>query len=171
MLQLKGDLVASLEALDAAVQEKVVRSAAHAGAVVFYEEARRLAPVYDGPPRPHIKPGQLRDSIYRAYAEKQSDLQRAVYQVSWNAYKAPHAHLLEYGHWRINKLVKLPDGWRALPDRLDIPVWVPGVAFIRRAGDRAEAAVEAMRQRAAQRLAEVLDQSAGQIAPGEADDD
>lgn len=156
MLDLTGDLVAGLRGLERDVQDKVVRSAAHAGALVFYDEAKHLAPVYAGPARPGIKPGQLRNAIYRVYSNDLSTPERAVYQVSWNASKAPHGHLIEYGHWRVNKVVATPTGWRGLSERLATPVWVPGVAFIRRAGDRANDAAQAMRARAAERLREVV---------------
>ncbi|UXC38284.1 HK97 gp10 family phage protein [Cupriavidus gilardii] len=156
-----GDLAADLDQLEDRLVKEVVRPIARAGALVFYEEARRLVPVYKGEPviranGTKMKPGQLRDAIYHVYSESESTNVRAAYQVSWNAAKAPHGHLVEYGHWRVNKLVKTPTGWMATTERLAAPVRVPGVAFMRRAGDRAEAAIEAMRRRAAEKVAEVL---------------
>ncbi|CAG9177749.1 HK97 gp10 family phage protein [Cupriavidus pampae] len=139
----------------------VVRPIARAGALVFYEEARRLVPVHQGAPIKRrsgveTKPGQLRDAIYHVYSERLSSEHFAVYQVSWNARKAPHGHLVEYGHWRVNKLVKTETGWAATTERLPTPVRVPAVSFIRRAGDRAEAAMAAMQKRAAEVVPEVL---------------
>lgn len=156
-----GDLAADLDHLQEELVQEMVRPIARAGALVFYEEARRLVPVYKGEPviranGTKIKPGQLRDAIYHVYSKSESTDARAAYQVSWNAAKAPHGHLVEYGHWRVNKLVKTPTGWMATTERLATPVRVPAVGFIRRAGDRAEAAIEAMRKRAAEKVAEVL---------------
>jgi hypothetical protein len=49
----------------------------------------------------------------------------------------------------------------ATSERLATPVRVPAVAFMRRSGDRAQAAVDAMRQRAAEKVAEVLSGAEG----------
>ncbi|UXC37190.1 HK97 gp10 family phage protein [Cupriavidus gilardii] len=156
-----GDLAGDLDELEDQLVKDVVRPIARAGALVFYEEARRLVPVYKGAPvirknGRKTTPGQLRDAIYHVYSKSESTDVRAAYQVSWNATKAPHGHLVEYGHWRVNKLVKTPTGWIATTERLETHVRVPAVGFMRRAGDRAEAAIEAMRKRAAEKVAEVL---------------
>lgn len=163
-LSLEGDLGAALDQLEERLVAEIVRPIARAGALVFYEEARHLVPVYQGAPitrKNGVKttPGQLRDAIYHVYADRMSTDQHAVYQVSWNARKAPHGHLVEYGHWRVNKIVKTPTGWAATKERLATPVRVPAVGFMRRAGDRAQAAVEAMRKRAAEKIGEVLSEA------------
>lgn len=155
-IEFKGDLLGDLSKLEAEIQRSVVRSSAHAGAVVLYEEARALAPVYDGPEKPGVKPGQLRNAIYRAYADVKSTGPEAIYRISWNAAKAPHGHLIERGHWRVNKTFMVNGRWVATSERLPSPVWVPAIPFIRRAFDRAQAAVDAMRARAAERMQEVL---------------
>lgn len=42
---------------------------------------------------------QLKEAIYNAYDGRRSILgQHVVYGVSWNRRKAPHGHLLEFGH-------------------------------------------------------------------------
>jgi hypothetical protein len=155
-LAFKGDLIGDLDKLDAEIQRSVLRPAAHAGAVVLYEEARTLAPVYDGPAKKGVKPGQLRNAIYRVFSEARSSDTEAIYQVSWNATKAPHGHLIERGHWRVNRTYQINGSWVATSERLPTPVWVPAIPFIRRAFDRAQAAVEAMSTRAAERMQEVL---------------
>ena len=45
--------------------------------------------------------GQLKEAIYLAFDGRRSILASGhmVYQVSWNAKKAPHGHLLEFGHF------------------------------------------------------------------------
>lgn len=106
-----GSLDALLAGLGGAVDESV-RPAAHAGALVIYRRARELAPVFNGPPRYvkvsksgkrggyWIRPGQLRDAIYRVYSQDNSGAGRATYHVSWNAKKAPHGHWAEFGNAR-----------------------------------------------------------------------
>lgn len=42
--------------------------------------------------------GNLRASIYRAFDDKASTATKARYNVSWNKKKAPHGHLIEFGH-------------------------------------------------------------------------
>ncbi len=68
------------------------RPAAQAGVQVLYEavkaNAQRITP----------KTGKLAASIYQVYSRDQSQNGRQVYHVSWNARKAPHGHLVEYGH-------------------------------------------------------------------------
>lgn len=155
-LNLTGDLSEALARLESGMKEHVIRSAAHAGATVLYEEARRLAPVYDGPERKGIKPGQLRNAIYHVFSDAKSGESQKIYEISWNAKKAPHGHLIERGHWRINKVVRINGNWVATTERLPAPVWVPAVGFIRRAYDQRNAAVNAMQTRAAERTAEVL---------------
>jgi len=143
---LVSDMSESLAKLEADMKEHVVRSAAHAGALLFYDEARRRAPVYGGAPRKGIKPGQLRDAIYRAFAEKKSSDVVKMYEVSWNTRKAPHGHLIEYGHWIVQKV-------NGIPQRTGR---VPAIPFIRGSFDRAQDAIRAMRERAVERTAEVL---------------
>lgn len=158
-MQLNGDLSAALDRLKTGMKEHVARSAAHAGALVLYEEAKRLAPVYDGPERKGIKPGQLRNAIYHVFSGDKSGDTRKIYEISWNAKKAPHGHLIERGHWRVNKLIRVNGRWVATKERLPAPVWVPAVGFIRRADDQRAAAMKAMERRAAERTAEVLAES------------
>ena len=128
-----GDLETALDALDDGIKSSVLRSAAHAGAIVFYEEALYLVP---------YREGKLFNAIYRVFAEDVSTETSKLYEVSWNARKAPHGHLIENG-W----IHKSKDG--ALVQQLP-------VGFIRRAGDRSADAVKAMEQRVAERLAELL---------------
>ncbi|GGX30546.1 hypothetical protein GCM10007242_41500 [Pigmentiphaga litoralis] len=154
--KLDGDLAGALEQLDEALQTQVARAVAHAGALVYYGEARTLAPVYSGPARKGIRPGQLREAIYRAHSPELSTDTLQVYNISWNPKKAPHGHLVENGHWRVNVIVRVGNRIAATTERLETPVWVKPVAFIRRAGDAAPRALAAMQARAKERVAEVL---------------
>lgn len=72
--------------------EEAVRPAAQAGADVLYKEVQANVS------KIRRKTGNLARSIYQAYSENNSGPARATYHVSWNAKKAPHGHLVEYGH-------------------------------------------------------------------------
>lgn len=72
--------------------KEVVRPAAQAGAQVLYDEVKR------GVARMGKQTGNLDRAIYQAYSRDNSGQGRATYHVSWNARKAPHGHLVEYGH-------------------------------------------------------------------------
>jgi Bacteriophage HK97-gp10, putative tail-component len=78
------------------------------------------------------KTGNLKSSIYAAYVPEDSTEERHVYAVSWNRKKAPHGHLVEYGHWRTNVVVQTEKGtWVATKEKLDNPVKVPAKPFLR----------------------------------------
>ena len=77
---------------DADTLERAARPAAQAGAQVLYIEARRNAMAI------RRKTGNLASSIYQAYSERNSGAGHAVYHVSWNAKRARHGHLIEWGH-------------------------------------------------------------------------
>lgn len=88
-----SDLEAWIEAVGDAA-EKAVRPAAHDGARVIYEAVKaNVARI------PKVS-GNLASAIYYAYSQDNSGPGRATYHVSWNATKAPHGGLLEYGHWQ-----------------------------------------------------------------------
>ena len=83
---------------------KAVRPAAQAGAQVLYDDVKRNVA------RIGKSSGNLADSIYQAYATKEATKTHAVYNVSYNPRKAPHGHLVEYGHIQRYVTVKLPNG-------------------------------------------------------------
>lgn len=83
-----------------------------------------------------VESGKLKNAIYVAFDERESTANRIRYNVSWNSKKAPHGHLVEFGHWRTNVVVQLPNGqWITTPEKLPKPVRVKPQAFLRRAGD------------------------------------
>ncbi|MDG2524645.1 HK97 gp10 family phage protein [Stenotrophomonas sp. HITSZ_GD] len=127
----------------------VARSMGVAAGQAVRGEAKARAPVDDG---------TLRDSIYLAYREGESSDARVVYQISWNSKKAPHGHLLEFGHWRTNVLVRGEDGkWRATTELLPAPVWTPAYPFLRPAYEATLARLtEIAAARGRKRLAELL---------------
>jgi HK97 gp10 family phage protein len=87
-----------LEGLDALLQElgdeadNAARPAAQAAAQVLYDEVKRnVAAIPE-------KTGNLARSIYQVYSEDHSGPTSATYHISWNTRKAPHGHLVEFGH-------------------------------------------------------------------------
>lgn len=96
------EVFAGLKALGAA-REPVARAMGVAMGQVVRDEAIMRAPVLkpgnvgtDGQ-----TPGVLRDAMYVAYDKRRNVLNPGTYRytVSWNAAKAPHGHLEEFGHW------------------------------------------------------------------------
>ena len=71
--------------------ELAARPAAQAAAQVLYEQvianAQRVR-----------KSGKLASAVYQVYSEDNSGPGRATYHISWNHRKAPHGHLVEFGH-------------------------------------------------------------------------
>jgi HK97 gp10 family phage protein len=84
-----------LKAFTTSSKEKIkaaVRPAAQAGAQVLYDATKANVS------RLGRKPGTLAASIYQAYAAEKSSDSSATYVISWNKKKAPHGHLVEFGH-------------------------------------------------------------------------
>lgn len=157
-----ADALAGLDRLAGPLKTKLARSMGVAAGKVYRDEAKRRAPVGDHGPDEGLSPypGALRDSIYLAYREGRTTESQVVYSVSWNARIAPHAHWIEFGHWRINELIPIGAGglWVATKDRLDTPQWVPAQPFMRPAldamsGVAAQAAIERGRVRLSELLA------------------
>lgn len=142
----RGSLAEKIKALGEGAHA-ALRPAAQAGAQVFYDEMLQRVPVAEG---------TLRDSIYQFYLERKSDETRQVYVVGPNKGKAPHWHLVEFGHWQPYEVVVIDGQFKTLTDRpLPSPVFVPARPYIRPTLDAtAVQAVEAMRERYTQALRE-----------------
>lgn len=84
--------------------ETAARPAAQAATQVLYAEVKKnvgkLGKVT----------GNLDRSIYQAYSQENSRPGVATYHISWNARKAPHGHLVEYGHIQRYKYYRGNDG-------------------------------------------------------------
>lgn len=99
-----------LAGLDALLDEKAeavadaARPAAQAAAQVLYDDVLRNVA------RVGRRTGNLAASIYQAYSQNNSVPGKAVYHVSWNAKKAPHGHLVEWGHLQRYEYYKGNDG-------------------------------------------------------------
>lgn len=149
------DAVAGLDKLSE-IRVKLARSMAVAGGKVLRDEAKARAPV--GTDEGGSKsPGLLQRAIYVAYRDAVSTEAKQVYAISWNAKKAPHGHLIEFGHWQTHVRYKGKDGNWYTGAKLAVPKWVPAHPFLRPAMDAAMAqARAAMLQRGRERLPELL---------------
>ena len=133
-------MTVDLSALDAVIngaEAKLLentRPAAQAGAEVLYQAVLRNVSALGR------KTGNLASSIYQAFSEENSTqtvagYSLATYHVSWNHRKAPHGHLVEFGHIQKYKVYLGKDGrWytnKKAP--LASPVQVAARLFVRSA--------------------------------------
>lgn len=162
-----SEVMSRLDGLAGVAKNHLPRSMAVATGKIFRDEAKARAPVFEStkmeaganiekPP----KPGLLRDAIYLAYSQNRSAPQigQATYSVTWNSTKAPHGHLLEFGHWGTNMLVKGNRGkWVPTNAKLLKPVWVSAKPFLRPAYDAmGQTAIAAGLNRGRERMNEIL---------------
>ena len=128
----------------------LARSMAVAGGEVLRDEAKARVNTHNG---------VLDAAMYLAFRERYSTDQEVRYAVTWNKRKAPHGHLVEFGHWQIYPVIKKPDGTYVTDKRrkLAIPKWVSAYPFLRPAYEAGSARAQAaMIQRGRQRLPELL---------------
>jgi len=139
----KLDLASAFAGLDQlqATATEAARPAAQAGAQVFYNEVKlnvsRIGRVT----------GNLDSSIYQVFSKDNSTPVSATYHISWNHRKAPHGHLVEFGHIQTRKVYIGSDGnWYTSKTLLDAPKQVGARPFVRPAYDaKAQLALEAAR--------------------------
>jgi hypothetical protein len=142
--------LAGLNSLTGPLATRLARSMAVASGTVYRDEAKLLAPRDEG---------LLASSIYLAFKDDRSTDEKVTYSITWNAKKAPHGHLLEFGHWQTHAVYKGRDGqWYTNKDTiLAQPRWVPAKPFLRPAFDTArERAQQAAIDRGRERLPELL---------------
>jgi len=101
--QLEGIVQASSQKMKDAAHE-----AAQAGIQVIYDRARQNAEALKSDKEHYFygrgkrkygpfQPGNLMRSIYQVYSKSESTPTKVVYQVSWNAKKAPYGSMVERG--------------------------------------------------------------------------
>lgn len=113
MIDMKLDLSAITAQLDKITHaaEEAIRPAAQAGAQVYYTEVKLRAK--RGNEVRHLKggitrpAGLLAQSIYQVFSKDNSGKEQATYHISWNKKKAPHGHLVEFGHSQAGKKGKV----------------------------------------------------------------
>jgi len=161
-------LSAALERLNSPeMLAHVLRSAAHAGAVVMYNELHAKVPV---------EKGVLKESLFRWFDTKRSTPTVQRYLVGPNKQEAGHWANVEFGHFRYNKSLgkgkwaksKLAKGqtgktkntkgqWHGGRGALDAAKWVPPHPYLRPAWEAKKGTVaKVMRSRAGVRLRELL---------------
>lgn len=132
-----AELNALIKDLEADVG-KACRPAAQAGAQVLVDEVRaNVAKI-------GRKTGNLASAIYQVYSKKSSkDNINAVYHIGWNSQKAPHGHLVEFGHMQRYVVYVGKDGkWHTDKRRkLAGPKQVGARPFLRPAMSKFSAAV------------------------------
>lgn len=122
-----------------ASSESAARPAAQAGAQVLYDEVKRNVA------RIGTKTGNLASAIYQAFSADNSGKGRATYHISWNAKKAPHGHLVEYGHIQRYAVFQAKNGkWITDKSRPIEPRHVGAKPFVRPAEARFPEAMAAM---------------------------
>ena len=120
------------------------RPAAQAGAQILYDAVKLNVS------RLKTHSGKLAAAIYQAYSRDQSVNGLQVYHVSWNARKAPHGHLVEYGHRQPFEVYfsKKRGGWftrKGVPAKA--PKQVAAKPFVRPAAALFPQALDAARDR------------------------
>ncbi|RSF08807.1 HK97 gp10 family phage protein [Achromobacter aegrifaciens] len=141
---------AGLDRLLGPARVSLARSMAVAGGEVLRDEAKARVNTHNG---------VLGAAIYLAFRERYSTDQEVQYAVTWNKSKAPHGHLVEFGHWQIYAVIRKPDGTYVTDKRRKraSPKWVPAYPFLRPAFDAANGRARlAMIQRGRERLPELL---------------
>ena len=104
------------------VKESIARTMGVAMGQEVRDEAKIRAPVLkpENKGTDNQQAGLLRDSIYLAYDQRRSVLSDGYrYVVSWNASRAPHGHLAEFGHWMPYAYAKTEDGLYYTPKPLE----------------------------------------------------
>ena len=137
-----GGMLAGIDSLAADI-DNAARPAAQAGAQVFYDQVvANVAGI-------RKKTGNLRRSIYQVYSKDRSAIGKAVYQIGWNAKKAPHGHLVEFGHLQRYEVTYDPKTGRYFThkDRPIAPIQIAAKPFLNPAKSRAPQAQDAMEQR------------------------
>lgn len=125
---------------DSARAAAAVRPAAQAGAQVLYNAVTANVAALGR------KTGNLARSIYQAHSDDKSWYGTETYDVSWNARKAPHGHLVEFGYvQRFERYIGSDGNWytnKAAP--LSTPRHVGAQSFVRRAASKMPQALQAM---------------------------
>lgn len=136
-----GSVSGLLAGLNAKVED-AARPAAQAGAQVIYDQVRINVGAIGH------KTGNLSRSIYQVFSKDHSSQGAATYHISWNARKAPHGHLVEFGHIQKYKVYMGKDGkWHTNKRAPIAPKHVAARPFLRPALDRSEDALRAAQAR------------------------
>lgn len=144
-------LMQSLTQLASDIQNDAIRSAAFAASKVLYEEMRLRVPVGET--------HNLYNSIYQFHIERNPVKGVHTYAIGPNQKKGRgnHWHLLEYGHWQTNVIIRMPNGkFISTKEKLKTPKWIPAKPFIRPTFDaKIDVALDAARARLSEKVKEL----------------
>lgn len=121
-----SSLLGGLDKLGGA-KESIARAMGAAMGIEVRDEAQVRVPVGTDEGG-SITPGLLKSAIYVAYDDQRRLLNPGAYRytVSWNSKKAPHGHLIEFGHWMPYQYARTADGDYYTPKPLTA---LPGQGF------------------------------------------
>lgn len=130
---------------------KETRPIAQAGAQVLYDDVKANVAALGK------RSGKLANAIYQAFSADNSLDGVSTYHVSWNARKAPHGHLVEFGHlMRYATFIDKSGRWVTLKNKpLATPRHVAANPFIRPAMSKFPLALDAMEHKLDERLAAI----------------
>jgi hypothetical protein len=121
----------ALDKLEGPVRESLARRMAVEGGVLLRDAAKSnaaMAANEEGVPTR----GVLSNAILLAQDKRNTTGTVFVYNVAWDSKKAPHGHLIEFGHWQTHVVYKAANGeWYTRKDMpLDTPKWIPARPFL-----------------------------------------
>lgn len=144
--------------LDGPVKESLMRRMLVEGGVLLRDAAKSNAMMAANKQNEPVR-GVLAKSIYLVYDKEAEQPNVFTYKISWNARRAPHGHLIEFGHWMTHAVYRGTNGeWYTDKDRpLDTPVWIAARSFLRPTIESyGNVAIRAMILRGQRELPEIL---------------
>lgn len=132
-----SSVLAAFDVLDGPFKESLARKMLVEGGVLLRDQATANALIPDNKESAERR-GVLAAAMYLVFNKEESTQTLFTYKVSWNAKQAPHGHLIEFGHWRNQKVYKAANGqWYTIKDEfLDTPKWVAARPFLGPAFDQ-----------------------------------
>lgn len=121
----------ALDRLEGPVRESLARRMAVEGGVLLRDAAKSnamMAANKEGEP----VTGLLASAIILAQDKRNTTGTVFVYNVAWDSKRAPHGHLIEFGHWQTHVVYKADNGqWYTRKDmKLETPKWIPARPFL-----------------------------------------
>lgn len=152
------------EKMTGPVRESLARRMGVEGGTILRDEAKQLAPVGRAEAKyfrqfgGSLTPGLLKSAIYLAFSSTRSTTDVFTYHISWNAKKAPHGHLVEFGHWMPYLVVFSKGyGWKTFTNQPMAGKKVAATPFLRPAYEGSLGRVHvAMIERGKRELPELL---------------
>lgn len=126
------EIESAFKALDGPVKTSLARRMLVSGGVLLRDAAKSNALMAANKEGVEVR-GKLANAIYLTYEDEEEKPDFFSYKISWNARKAPHGHLVEFGHWMTHAVYKASNGeWYTNKDApLDAPRWVAARPFLR----------------------------------------